>query len=132
MEDLGSIRGYYDAQRDSSYYSLVLGVGSGAVINTSLHLPGAGPFDLRGLGLTIGSNARRLKWTADTVPVTLLLDDSLSLYPVLLRIGRLDTSGPYATVQVTVVLTRAALFALLRADHAVLSWPTMRLPLNRN
>ena len=134
VEDLGSLSGYYDPKRDSSHVHLDMRVNNDATIFTTLQLPGPGPFELRGipLGLTISSNARKLKMTRDSLPVTLTVDDSLRMRPGFLRIGQLDMGGPYATVQVTALLTRATFRALLNADHAELSWPTMTVPLNNN
>lgn len=133
-EELGSLAGYYDPGRDVSQVHLVARVNNDATIFTTLQLRGPGPFELKGLplGLTINTNARKLKMARDSLPVTLTVDDSLTMRPGFLRVGRLDMGGPYATVQVTALLTRATFLALLGADHAEISWPTMRVPLNDN
>jgi hypothetical protein len=131
-EDMGSIYGYYDSRHDSTHLSITDRTPAQAELSTAVQLPGPGPFDLKGLGLgfTILAHAASLKHTKDSLPVTLVLDDSLTLRPGPLRIGELQERGTYPTLQVTVVLTRAGLLALLGADHAVVSWPQMQIPLD--
>jgi len=133
-EDMGSIHGYFDGVRDSTYMSLTDRASGEAELSTGVQLSGAGPFDLKGLGLgfTILTNARSLKHTKDSLPGTLVLDASLTLHPGPLRVGQLQDYGSYPTVQVTVVLSRAGLLAFLAASHAVVSWPQMQISLDND
>jgi hypothetical protein len=66
------------------------------------------------------------------LPVTLVLDDSQTIRPGALRVGKLETSGVYPTVQVSVILSKAGLLGFLDADKAILTWPQTALHLDNN
>ncbi|HTO72661.1 MAG TPA: hypothetical protein VMJ30_02530, partial [Gemmatimonadales bacterium] len=126
-EDMATLLGEYDSQRDSTYLYAVRQprIERSFVPSTSRILAGSGPFEVSGLllVLSVNSDARGIKNFPDTLPVTLELDDLTRIHPGNLRIGKLSEMG-YGppVVQVSIVLTPAALQALLHSKSAVLRW----------
>ncbi|HSB52890.1 MAG TPA: hypothetical protein VLD58_00975, partial [Gemmatimonadales bacterium] len=93
---------------------------------------GRGPHHPTGLPLGFvffDASAIRYGTSSDTLPVSLLLDDSLRL-----RLGNavkspVQTEGVRPSLTVNVILTRAAYLALVASHTATFRWPAQELSL---
>ncbi len=126
-EDAGLIAGRYDEARDSTLMVLELnqkGSSFDFYFNTAMKLPGPGPFRPIGLGLrfVVLNNISTDRPWSDTMQVTLVLDDSMTLRLGHLRLNQPNGECCRAPLQVTALLTPAAQLAFLQADKARLSW----------
>lgn len=107
-----------------SLYAVTQGGGLRYSYNTQLRLAGHGPFAPRGLdlGFTVASNLSRAEPWSDTMHATLILDDSTH-YPLLpMRLSQASDKCCTPPLDVTFVLQRAPLLALLMANRAELAW----------
>lgn len=85
---------------------------------------GPGPFDPGPLtmGLTIVTNPKSMKRWADTMPVNMVLDDSLTRQLGVLKLNPAKGRCCSAPLPVSVVLNRTDLLSLLAARRARFSW----------
>lgn len=121
----GELQGYYSSLGDSTYLIVHRKAGTqrSFVPYSSFVHSGAGPFDLVGmvLGFTVILDHKAFDQERDSLPVRITLDDFTTLSPGPLRVGK-QFGGTNGVQQLSVLLSRAAVLALLHSRSALVEW----------
>jgi hypothetical protein len=121
------LMGHYEPRLDSTFVSVFAGYLPGHVgVYANLRFAGRGPHQPPGLPLGFvffGAEAIRYGSSADTLPVSLLLDDSLTLRPGNAVKSPVQTAGVRPSLTVNVILSRAVFLALVASRSARFKWP---------
>ena len=120
----GAVRGYYDSERDTSYFETGI-AGRRPEVTSSTKFTGRGPVRepvIRIVGIVRGDQAEKLAEESRGGPVrlTFVLDDSVTIYPASWAAGRLEGEANARELRISALLKGEDLIKVAAAQIIVM------------